>query len=92
MESITFEGFLADVATFEYGNNVQIILLGEVVVSLIVSGNGHDSPCAIGAEDIVRDIDWYYLVVDGVNGIGSGEDTCFVLIEFGSFEVGLVAC
>ena len=64
-------------------------LQGEFMVALIVRRNGHDGPRAVAGEDIVGDPDRDLLPVDGIDGIGTGEDAGLFLGEIGALEIAL---
>jgi len=54
-----------------------------------VGGNGHNGTGAVGDEHIVADPDWNACAIDGIDGIGAGENAGFVLGEVGPLEVAL---
>ena len=56
------------------------VLLGEIVVSLIVGGHGHDGPGSVGGDDEIANPDWNMLTGQRVDGVASGKHT-FLLVH-----------
>ena len=69
--------------------NGKVKLSGELEVAGVVSGDSHDGSGAVGHHDVVGDPDGDLFTVDGVCGVGSGEDAGLVFVEVATFEIGL---
>ncbi len=55
-------------------DDVESILLGEVPVALVLSGNGHDGAGPVSHEHIIGDVDRHPLVVHRVDGVCPRQD------------------
>ena len=71
-------------------SNWEAELFGEFEVAFVVGGDGHDGSGAVAHHHVVRDPDGDGFLVDGVDGVGSGEDAAFVFVEVAAFEIGFV--
>ena len=68
----------------------QIELRGELEIARVVRRHGHDRAGAVAGENVVGNPDRNLLAVDGIDGVGAGEDAGFFLGQFGAFEVALL--
>ena len=59
----------------------DVVLLGEIVVSLVVGGHGHDGPSSVGGDDEIANPDWNMLTGQRMDGVAS-ENTPFFLFMF----------
>ena len=75
----------------QHADDGQVELLGEGKVPGVMLGHGHDGACAIGGQHIVGNPDGNLPSIHGIDGVGAGEDTGLVLVEFRPVHVGLVA-
>src|SRR5205807_7289858 len=60
--------------------DLELVLLGELIIALIVRGDAHDGAGAIVHENVVRRPDGNLFAVKGIDGIAAGGDT--VLFDF----------
>ena len=79
-----------DVAALDDFNNRQTKLLGKLPVTGIVSGNRHDSTCAVGDKNVVGNENRNFRTVYGVDGIHAVKTHAgLVLVDLGTLKVGL---
>ena len=84
-------GSLLDVATLDDLDDIDAELLGEVVVALIVGGDGHNGARAVAHHDVVGDVDGDLLTVDGVDARKTLEAHAgLILDQLGALELGLL--
>ena len=64
---------------------------GEVVVALVLGGNGHDRPGAVGRDDVVGDVDRHRLTRERVDTVAPGEHPPLFRrdVSFHSLPIGL---
>jgi len=67
--------FFADIGALDEGNDGQIEVFGESVVPGIVGGYSHDGSRAVASQDVVADPDGDGFVCEGIDGVGTGENT-----------------
>ena len=79
---VAFIGMLGDVA-FDDLDHLEPVGLGELVVALVVGRDGHHGPGAVAPEDVVGDVDRDLPPVDGIHGVGAGENPRFLLFRGG---------
>ena len=68
----------------------ELELFGELEVAFVVGGDGHDGAGAVAHHHVVCNPDGDGLLVDGIDGVCTGEDAAFVLVEVAAIEVGFV--
>ena len=85
------EGGLLDIlAAGDDLDDLAAELLGELPVTVVVSGNGHDGAGAVGGQNVVRDEDGDLLAVDGVDTLHAVQaDTGLILVQLGTLQIGL---
>ena len=71
-------GGVAFAARHDDHANVESVFLGELVVPLVVRGDGHDGAGAVVHEDVVGDPDGHRFVVERIDGEASGVDAMLV--------------
>ena len=76
------EGLPREVSSLHHLHDGQVEGLGEGVVALVVSGDGHDGAGSVAGQDVVGDPDGDVLAVDGILGVGADEDPG-LLLAFG---------
>ena len=83
--------FNLNVAAADYGNNVNAKLLSEVIVSLVMCRNCHDSACTVAHHNVVRDINGDLLAVYGVNCCKALDaNACLILNKLSTLEFCLL--
>ena len=58
----------------------DVVLLGEIVVSLVVGGHGHHGTCPVGGDDEIADPNGNMLTGQRMNSVASGKHT-FLLVH-----------
>ena len=76
------------IAGIHYGDDLQAELCCELEVSLVVSGNAHDSSRAISHEDVVGDEYGHFFVGEGIDGIFANENSR--LLTYGGSTLDLI--
>ena len=66
----------------------QIMRLGKLKVALVMRRYRHNRARAIGDHDVVGDPDGYALVIDRVDGVGTGENTRLFAIFQHALDLG----
>ncbi|MNS52788.1 hypothetical protein D3C72_855150 [compost metagenome] len=89
VRAVALEGALFHVAAFEHRLHRQAEGLGELPVTLVMPGHGHDGARAVGGEHVVRDPDRNFLAVGRVHGHGAGERAGLLLGEIRAVQVAL---
>src|SRR5690606_14623872 len=67
----------------------QPVRARELVVALVLRGHGHDGPCAVAREHVVRDVDRNTLAVRGIDRVRAGEDAGLLLLQLRALELAL---
>ena len=71
------------------GDDLQVVLTGELEVALVVRRDSHDRSRTIGHQDVIRDPDRDARLVDRVDGITAGEHAGLLLIHRLALDVTL---
>ena len=69
---------LVTLGRLDGAHDSQAVDLGEGEVALVLRGDGHDGPGAVGAQHVVGHVDRHFLVVEGVDHVGAGEGPALV--------------
>ena len=57
----------------------DVVLLGEIVVSLVVGGHGHHGTSSVGGDDEITDPNGHVLTGQWMNGVASGKHTLLLV-------------
>ena len=83
-------GLLHILAAGDYLDDLTAELFGELPVTVIVGGNGHDSAGAVGGQDVVGDENGDLLPVDRVDAPHAVQlHAGLILVQLGALQVGL---
>ena len=70
------------------GDNGQVVLLGELEVTLVAAGNSHDGAGAVVGHDVVGHPHGNLLTVDGVHHVAASEGAVLFLVALSALNGG----
>ena len=84
------KGFFGNIAALNNFNNRQVENFCKIIVSGIVRRNRHNRTSSIAHQNIVRNKDWNFLVINRIDTTNALQlHTGFFLCHFGTLKIGL---
>ena len=75
------------------GDDGQIVLAGELEISLVAAGHGHDGAGAVVGHDVVAHPHGHLLAIDGVHHVATGERAVLLMVALSALDGGhLLGC